>query len=96
MRQLRRGRARSPRDRAIRRARWLAGTFHLVAYVLMLSAVWGAPVRLVLLSSRVPAAARGDPWQLWALFEWSLVSLAASYLLWSAADWLQDVVPPDG
>lgn len=84
---------RSRVDRGVRRARWVAAGLQSVALVLMWAGIWGAPIRAVLVTMRADSATWGDPWQVWAMAEWSVACLAGSYLLWSAADVLRDEFP---
>lgn len=85
---------RSPQDRAGDRARAVATTFQAVAYVLMLAAIWGAPVRAVLVANHDAGPMWRNPWHLWAMSEWTVACLAASYLLWCAGDWVRDELVP--
>ncbi len=85
---------RSPRERAADRARAVATTFQAVAYVLMLLAIWGAPVRAVLVANNDSGPLWRNPWHLWAMSEWTVACLAASYLLWCAGDWVRDELVP--
>lgn len=85
---------RSSQERAADRARAVATSLQAVAYVLMLAAVWGAPVRAVLVATHAVGPAWRNPWYLWAMSEWTVACLAASYLLWCAGDWVRDELVP--
>lgn len=95
MRLAQRARVRSGRDRAVRRARIVAGILHTVALLLMVASVWGVPVMAIVVTARSGLPHGGDPWQAWAVVEWSLTCLVGSYLVWSAADWLVEGPPPE-
>ncbi len=74
------------------RVRLVATGLRGVGFVLMMVGVWATPVVVLLAGdTSVEPGVTPSPWRLWGLLEVSLASLVASYLVWSVADWLDEL-----